>query len=129
MKKLTAAQEGTREAFVKDLRAAFDNVLEAYGKLADPVLEYNNAVDEYNTKVNDVKEFITELTGDMTAFAEEKSEKWTDSDAGQSYTAWIEAWTDLDFTDLEQGDMPPDPETSIASGSATALEEAPSEPE
>lgn len=129
MKKLSADQEGKREAFANDLDKLFDELKEAHGKFEDVVSEYNIAVTAINEKISDIKEFVTEITTDIQQFIDDKSEKWQEGDAGESYGNWRDAWEELETEEVQGIDMPTDPEMMPEYNIAGALRDLPSEPE
>jgi len=109
MRKLTRDQIKERDDFVKSIASAGEELMEA--------------IDEYNSKKKELFEAITEkldalkeavacadefrenIHGDMDAFAGEKSDKWQESDRGQSYqNDFMEPWNES-LTDLLEGEL------------------------
>ena len=128
MKKLTADMAGKREQFAKELSELFSTVEEHYTKVDDAVTAYNLCVEEFNTKLSDVAEFIVEVTTEMENYADDKSDKWKEGDAGEAFEQWKSTWEEFDADPLELMELPSIQDTT-ASGAADALNALPSEPE
>jgi hypothetical protein len=105
----------TRGNVVNDAWEAFE---QAYGALVD-------AIDEYNGVVQDVVTYRDEIAQEMEDYYEERSERWQEGDAGQAYTNWMEAWTEVELDELEQVELPDEPEMPHAD----LIDDLPDQPE
>ena len=111
MKSLNAEQIQTLEDGINELRtlgqelegAMYDyneTVREAYDKLT----QY---VDEYNTKVCEMREFRDGIVDQISEYMNERSDSWRDSEVGQSVGEWYNDWESVDMHDF---DTPQEPE-------------------
>jgi hypothetical protein len=87
----------------------------------------NALVDEYNSALADAETVVEGIGGDLRADWDDKSEKWQDSDAGQDANSFIEAFENVDFSEVSEVrmldiELDPDPEDH-----ASALEDLPEE--
>jgi hypothetical protein len=112
MKKLTKEQEKTRADLVARLTIAaadIDKKLVEVNAMISDLL--NPAIETYNAVVSDIESFRDEIVGEMDTYIGERSEKWTESDAGQNYESWKSDWESYDTTALDTIDEIESPET------------------
>ncbi len=131
MKRLTKVQTDERSKLCEDIR-------DAYVGLTDIVAEFNEGVDKlyvdcvapklaaYNAAVVAANEWQESLAETMQGYADERSEKWQEGDAGQAYEAWKaayeEAFDEIEIDAPEPIDVPED-------AAADELEGRPDAPE
>jgi hypothetical protein len=112
MKKLNKEQEKTRADLVARLTIAaadIDKKLVEVNAMISDLL--NPAIETYNAVVSDIESFRDEIVGEMDTYIGERSEKWTESDAGQNYESWKSDWESYDTTALDTIDEIESPET------------------
>lgn len=120
MKSLSKAQMKAHATIADDLATVVSAV-------SDRVSEYNGAVEEayrvfeaacqtawnehldgvqedLNASVEQAQTLVTEVTGNMECYYDDRSEKWRESDKGEQYQEWISVWEN---TDLEVGELAP----------------------
>ena len=72
---------------------------------------YQEAVEAYNTVLQEVETFRDNITGALQEEIDRHPEAWLESARGQAWLALQEAWEELDTSPIE----PPDePDTSLA---------------
>ncbi len=130
MKKLTKAQVEARWRHMDALKASSETVEEAIDQYNQTMQEawekIEEAVSSYNEAIAQASEFKEEVYSEAQEYYDERSEKWQESDKGQSYQEWIDEWeADLDEIEVEQPDEleVPDMEAS------DSLENLPDEPD
>ena len=96
MNKLTAKQITEREHLTKRLTAAEERVRETITKFNAVQREAFNDVAEairvLDTAVTNVDTFRDILATAMGEYHADRSEKWQESEAGETYDGWIGAW-------------------------------------
>src|SRR5215510_11550487 len=110
MKKLDKSQEAQREEFIKQLTAAHDGVKEAHSKLVSETDAYNSAIQTYNEVLVNVETWTGEITSSMSAYMEEKSERWAEGEAGTEYGDWKDTWDGISFEQIDALEIPSEPE-------------------
>ena len=125
MKRLSKAQEQTRSELLERLRKAQSEMAAEVDKANEAVGAVNAAIDSYNEALSDVETFRDEITGDMESYADERSDKWRDSDAGSNYDSWKSEWDNLDTSEVAHAEEIEEPDLSHADD----LEALPSEVE
>jgi hypothetical protein len=63
--------------------------------------EVELAVDKYNAKVNEIKEWASEVASDIDSFMSDKSEKWQEGERGQAYEEWKSSYENFDLEELD----------------------------
>jgi len=110
MKKLNKSQVKERDALMEKLADTSTSVETA-------LTEYNEAVAEAHAKFIEVwesykevrqeaYEFLDEIVTTMGEYEAERSEKWTDSEAGERYVEWRQSYESA----REECNIPDDPE-------------------
>ena len=59
------------------------------------------ALEAYNEAVVDAQSFVEEVIQEQEDYKAERSEKWSDSDAGEQYACWSDAWSTESFESVE----------------------------
>lgn len=108
MKKLSKSQQVKHGEIVSLLTTARDDLVNAvsnfnekvealYAEIVAPkVAEVNSAAEQAN-------EFVQEIHGEQEEYASDRSEKWTDSDAGSAYSDWMTEWeVEIETIELEE---------------------------
>lgn len=98
------------------------SIVERLKNLDTAVYQYNRFIDDLNEKVaelldeqisraevidgliEDLRESVEEITEAQDDYHEARSDTWKESDAGDQYTEWMEAWSAL------KNDLPNTPE-------------------
>jgi hypothetical protein len=125
MKKLSKRDEERRAEIKAELEAAeieVTSAIEEVNLLIDGKLAA--AIDTYNQAVNNLDGLRDDVVAAMEEYAGDRSEKWQEGDAGQSYEEWKSEWENLDATELDKVEHIEVPEFNHAE----ALEALPSEP-
>lgn len=107
MKKLTKEETVKKERLVAALRDAAgkveDEIDALNAKLNDELLKpINAAIEKYNEAREEAEGFVTDLVSAMDDFASEKSEKWTDGEAGQAFESWKDAYESISLDEVEE---------------------------
>lgn len=94
--RLTKAQRrelgGHRAALLADRKAvmaAFETML---GVMSDAVHHVNKLIAEHNGRVLAAQAFVDDVAEEFRDAYDERSERWQDSDAGQSAFQFVEEW-------------------------------------
>ena len=114
MKKLSKDQVTLRDELVASLQKAKDDVIEALGAVVGATAEANSKIEAYNTVLGDASSFAEEVAGEIESYIDERSEKWHESDAAQTYADWFRAWQGVDFSDIYPLPDPDEPEMAHA---------------
>ena len=108
MKKLTEKESTTRARLVSELRDAAGKVedeIDAFNaRLDDALKPINDAIEAYNKIREEAEGFVADLVSAMDDFAGEKSEKWTEGDAGQAFESWKGEYENITLGELEEID-------------------------
>jgi hypothetical protein len=132
MKRLSTEQEKTKRrllAAALHQRDKLEQQVEAYNAAVAAAWEkLAAAIEDVNAALAELNDFIGGVTGDMEAYADGRSERWQESDAGQNYLAWKDQWlaATLDDVDLDQPEDIDMPEVPIEQ--VEELPDAPDEP-
>lgn len=106
------------------------SVQEAWAALDTAVTSYNDAQDVAWAKVEDAKGVLSEkvqaanewrdgIESDARAYYDDRSEKWQEGEAGQSYSSWLDSLgvevedPSDDISEPEKLDAPDDPSDAI----------------
>lgn len=105
MKKLNKTQLKRRDAIGTAINDAHATLAVAIGKYNAQLLsmqqEVDGAVEEYNEALSQARDFRDEVVSEMEDYAGDKSEKWTDSDAGTAFSDWKSEWEQVELEDVE----------------------------
>lgn len=104
--KLSKAKQKRIEAFRDKLTALRESVVAEAAK--------------YNEELEEARQFVTEIAGDMSEAMTERNERWQQSDRGTATESWIEELENIELIEIEIED---DDEN------VTILEELPLEPD
>lgn len=104
-KKLSKEQLAERSALAESLRAAAQNITDAVDTYNQTVLEAQTPVQQaltaYNEVVEKAKVFANEVAEELQGEFDERSEKWQESDAGESFQGWITEWDNATLDEAE----------------------------
>jgi hypothetical protein len=96
MKKLSRGQAQEKADHVAKLNATAEEVRSAIEKfnahMSDEWVEVEAAVNAHNEAIRDASEFCGTIAADAQAYADERSERWAESDAGQAHSEWVSEW-------------------------------------
>jgi hypothetical protein len=87
VKKFTKKQIEEQAAIGGELRSAYE--------------DYENALSALNDAIQKAEDFKAEVVGAMDEYLSERSEKWTESEAGQAYSEWKDAWESFELEQAE----------------------------
>lgn len=111
MRKLNREQEQQRADISAKLNAAREvyneRVAELNNALADLRAAVERAAESYNEAAQEARDFAADIANQQSEYVCERSEKWTDSDAGNAYSEWQSTWENYSPNDIEP-DMPQD---------------------
>lgn len=124
MKRLSKQQQQTRSQLIEALRKAQSKLAKAVDD-ANAIIdnEIAGAVDAYNEALGELSSFRDEIVGEMETYADERSDKWRESEAGSSYEEWKNEWEGLDMDELDQFEPLESPEPSHADDAEALPEE------
>lgn len=92
---LEAALHSVTTQIQAEVTAVNDHLETAKDRLENLVERYNGLVDEATTYIESVHQA-------QESYMESRSDAWTDSDKGERYLDWADAWTaELDHVDAE----------------------------
>lgn len=130
--KLSKEESDLRSDLVKQLN-------DQHGELEQAINDYNSATGELRGPVEAAIAHYNEVLAKANSFCEqvcmrgeeeyeEKTEKWQESDAGESAQEWLSEWEQIDMDEIEiewpdELDMP----DTTHSGELEALPDEPSE--
>jgi hypothetical protein len=126
VKKLTKEMLDQRDELVSALTQAIDAIQLKGGEIDDLVVEYNGEIVALNEALSAAREFVGNVSEAMQEFMDDKSEKWAESEAGSAYSDWLDEWTNVDLTDVEE--LVVNTDSTKFDGSAETLESLPTEP-
>ena len=93
-----------------------ETVATAYAKL-------ETFVETFNSKVADANAFIEEVHSEQESYADDKSDRWRESDAGAAYDDWMSEWDQaVDEVQLED-----QPELDMTEVEIEAFDQLPTE--
>lgn len=111
MKAVSKSVAKRMDQLVLEITAASEAASDAYRTMEEAIKElvapYRTAVQAYNELITEWNETIDEVHGDISEFVGERSEKWTESDAGSRYADWLDA---VDQSRLDEAEEPEDPD-------------------
>lgn len=126
--KMTKADTANRKLIVDNLNKYKLKLEQAQDKYNQEVAllidEVNSAIDDYNEVLTEAQGWRDDLVSESRDAFENKSEKWQESDGGQSADSWI---NDLESIDLDEIDKVEFDELDIIGdiGHADEIEEYP----
>lgn len=104
-KSLSAAIVKRRAEFLDKLRQAKDSLEAAVERFDREMAVNRENVEErlnaYNTILACLRDLRDETVSDLEAVAEDKSDRWQESQAGQDHAAWVERLNDVELDDVE----------------------------
>lgn len=125
MKRLSKAQLAQREELSKKLTLAREEISDAFTEAYNPGGGIRDAWDRYQAVVEEATSWRDEIVAAMDSYASDRSEKWTESDAGQAYEEWKSAWENVE---LELGELDTPDTEEICPDFAEVLGELDEEP-
>lgn len=107
MKRLNKTQIAQRDAVIDKMKTARDALEKAFSDAYDAGGTINNAWDLYQAAVQEAASFRDDIVSAMDDYASERSEKWSESDAGQNFESWKSDWEgiELELGELENPDL------------------------
>lgn len=104
MKSLSKNDQKEQTEFVKTLRGKAGRVFDATQEVNEAIERLNDAIADYNATIEDANNWAQDLLSQMEQYKEGKTEKWQESNAGQQYDSWVQAWAD-DLESAEEIDL------------------------
>lgn len=86
MKKLSKEQSERKAEIIDRLR-------ECEGKVSGAIVEYNEAV-------ADAESLRDEVSAEQEDYRANRSDKWSEGEAGQAYAEWADNWRDESFEEM-----------------------------
>jgi hypothetical protein len=106
MKKLSKMLLQDRDAICQQLRTqyeALEEAVEAFNAAMEAQWEaVAHALAHYNETVNQAKEWLATVSSEIEGYMSDHSEKWQDSERGQTYEQWK---NDFESNDLEEVEL------------------------
>lgn len=104
--KLSKAEERRREELAEKLEAAGQEVNARFAELlkllTDAEHDVNKAIRDYNKILLEAEAFVEGVAEEMRDSFDDKSERWQDSDKGQSAAAFVEEWEQFEASELRE---------------------------
>jgi len=69
--------------------------------MAEEQSNVKEKLDSLNAKIREAGEWAEGLFSDMQSYYDERSDKWQEGDAGQSYDAWKSEYESLDVDEVD----------------------------
>jgi hypothetical protein len=113
MKRLSRDQEKQKDEHVAALEIAAAAVSKAIEE-ANAVIknQVTSAIGAYNDALANASLFRNKIVFNMEMYAGDRSEKWHESEAGETYQGWKGEWEGIDFSELDMPDTIDDPSPS-----------------
>jgi hypothetical protein len=73
-----------------------DELAAVNAKLPEVVVDLNDRIDQYNEKLREAQEFISNLASDWRSDYDDKSDGWRDGDRGQEADSFICQWEEFE---------------------------------
>ena len=64
-------------------------------------VEIDRLTTELNCKIEEARDFATEVGEAIDEYISERSEKWQESERGEAFAAWRDEWISLDLPDAD----------------------------
>lgn len=109
MKTLTREQIQIKLKLALQLTEAGEDLQEAIRRFNETLhtasAEIQNLQGRFNELVQEAQGFVQSIHDEQETYRDERSDRWNESDAGQSYGAWMDAWdASLEEIDLDLPD-------------------------
>lgn len=114
MKQFSRQDIARRDLIMDDLNAAVAGIDEVWPALEEAIQAVNVKIDAYNEALGAARGFTEDMVSAIDAYMSEKSEKWLDGEAGQSFTEWKSGIESESLDDLEHIEVPDKPEPDDA---------------
>jgi hypothetical protein len=111
MKRLSKDRKQQRADLVTRLNDAAEAVRAALVAVnAEIAGKLNSAIENYNLILSVAEAFRDEIVSELEHYASDRSDRWQNSERGQSHEAWKQEWEVLDVTGLDAIDEINEPE-------------------
>ena len=102
MKRLSKDRKQQRADLVTRLNDAAEAVRAALVAVnAEIAGKLNSAIENYNLILSVAEAFRDEIVSELEHYASDRSDRWQNSERGQSHEAWKQEWEVLDVTVLD----------------------------
>ncbi len=89
--------DACREA-AEELEAAIDAHNAALASIRDRL---EAAVSTYNERIADLRSVYEDIASEARSYFEDRSERWQESDAGQTYSEWVDQLENIEMEDVD----------------------------
>jgi len=105
MTSIAKAELKRKAEVIASLRNAGDELekaVEEYNAgLAGLAEKVATALEPYNEALQEAAEFRDQVVCDMEMYADDKSERWQESENGEAYQAWMDSWRECELGEIE----------------------------
>lgn len=109
MRKLSREQLATRNQIAQSLDNTAGEIRSIIAKTNAALEAAREQIDaltnRFNELVQEANDFIEGVHDAQQSYANDRSEAWKESDAGQNYDSWMDEWS-AHFDELEEMDFP-----------------------
>jgi hypothetical protein len=70
--------------------------------LEPELAQLNQLREKIESGVEAIEDEASSLVGDMEGYYEDRSEKWQESEAGEQYQEWTDAWSNIELPDVPE---------------------------
>jgi hypothetical protein len=105
---LAHALDGAHEKYanaVVDVNKAIEEANELIRNAIGEDSDYQIAIGDVNEALSKCRDFRDEIVGEMDEYMADRSEKWTESDAGEAYSGWKDEWENFELDDIEPAEI------------------------
>jgi uncharacterized phage infection (PIP) family protein YhgE len=81
----------------------YNDQIEKIKEMLEPELaQLNQLREKIESGVEAIEDEASSLVGDMEGYYEDRSEKWQESEAGEQYQEWTDAWSNIELPDVPE---------------------------
>lgn len=124
MKKISKERNVQRDEIVQTLTKLHEELTEQNGAVISAMEVYNATIDKINEQIDAAETLVSEVTTDMQAYIDEKSERWLEGESGGEYSEWKDTWDGVSFEKIDPLELPDVPDITLTQ----ELDDLPSEP-
>jgi hypothetical protein len=128
MRKISKDIEVDRTRIASELRSAALDIEIARVAAVKAVDAMNDKIRVYNSLLEDARELRDGVVADMEEYMGDRSDRWRESEASQTYEEWKSAWEYAELDDVDMPDFEVDDLPGQESDHADALENLPATP-
>lgn len=124
MKSINKEDKKRLSEFITKLSVAKTKVENKHKELSSVVDSLNDLLQNYNEILDEVDSFREDLVRQMEEYYDERSERWQQGEAGESYSEWKDVYAGIDLSEVPEIETPELPEMEHTD----YLDELPDEP-